>query len=639
MGMPEEQLLAVAARVSDGVLDEESSDWDTGELPVEDGLDGTFEALKEIARVAEGYRALVRSGDHSVASVKKSPLGRWGHLELIEKLGEGAAAEVFKVHDTRLDHDVALKLFKRTRLTQTEKQAVLEEGRRHARVKHANIATIHDADEHDGRLGISMEYIDGSTLHDVVAQLGPHGAEEAAHVGVELCRAVAAIHGKGLVHGDIKAQNVMREKGGRIVLMDFSTSRPLEATPATGQPHTEGTPIYMAPELFEGAAPSPQSDVYALGVLLFYLATGDYPVKARTLGELRDAMGRGERQSLYDLRPDLPKGFVHIVERASSPDLRDRFQSIGSLVGALSQTSQPLPMPRAVGEQQAERAKPRAPLPAFVRPVGVVAAIVVLIGFLGFVSSMALNVTLGRPASFAAESVTDWFTWGLRALIAPAVYMVLVAIVFVLLLGLWRALNMVGPVRRGVAKLRLHLSRLSGRLHLDDPTILAQALFAIGVLALAAIVWRYSDLIGAFMTPLDEAHAVEIAALRPDQIDSHVAYGQALDVLVLVLSVAWLKVFRVWRKERSRAAVMPLIATIAVIAAAVLLWVTPYRIVFQSEFERIEIEGQRGYILGEREGELLIYLPEAARNERRLVISEGDSRLHRLHVMENVFSP
>lgn len=252
---------------------------------------------------------------------------------------------------------------------------------------------------------------------------------------------------------------------------------------------------------------------------------------------------------------------------------------------------------------------------------------------------MALNVTLGRPASFAAESVTDWFVWGLRALIAPAVYMVLVAIGFALLLGLWRALNMVGPVRRGVARLRLHLARLTGRLHLNDPTILAQALFAIGVLALAAIVWRYSDLIGAFMTPLDEAHAVEIAALRPDQIDSHVAYGQTLDVLALVLSVAWLKVFRVWRKERSRAAVMPLIATIAVIAAAVLLWVTPYRIVFQSEFERVEIEGQRGYILGEREGELLIYLPEAARNERRLVISEGDSRLHRLQVMENVFSP
>ena len=635
MGMPEEQLLAVAARVSDGVSDETSanSDWDTAESPVGDAQEGTLHALKEIARVAEAYRALVRSDDHALASAKKAPLGRWGHLELMEKLGEGAAAEVFRVHDTRLDHDVALKLFKRTELTEAEKQAVLEEGRRHARVKHPNIATIHDADEHDGRIGISMEYIDGSTLHDVVAQQGPHGAGEAAHIGAELCRAVAAIHGQGLVHGDIKAQNVMREKGGRIVVMDFSTSRPLKGLPATGRTHTGGTPIYMAPELFEEAAPSPQSDVYALGVLLFYLATGDYPVKARSLGELRDAVLRDERQSLYDLRPDLPAGLSNVIHKAIARDAADRFQSVGALGGALSQTAE---QPRS---SDSGRARPVTPLPAFVRPLGALAGIVLLIGLLGFVSSMAFNVTLSRPASFAAESVTDWFIWGLRALIPPLVYMALAAIVFALLLGLWRALNMVGPLRRGVAKLRSHLARFSGRLHLNDPTILAQALFAIGVLALAAVIWGYIDLISAFMTPLNEAHSVEIAALRPDQIDSHVAYGRTLDLIILVLSVAWLKVFRAWRKERPQAGVMPLVATIAVIAAAVLLWVTPYRIVFQNEFEKIELDGQRGYILGEREGELLIYLPEAARNERRLVISDGDSRLHRLQVMENVFSP
>ena len=84
---------------------------------------------------------------------------------------------------------------------------------------------------------------------------------------------------------------------------------------------------------------------------------------------------------------------------------------------------------------------------------------------------------------------------------------------------------------------------------------------------------------------------------------------------------------------------MPLAATLAVIAAAILLWVAPYRIVWQNECEKVEIEGQRGYIVGEREGEFLIYLPEAPRNERRLVIDEDDVRLHRLRVMESVFSP
>ncbi|HEY7514951.1 MAG TPA: serine/threonine-protein kinase, partial [Vicinamibacteria bacterium] len=315
MSTPEGQLLALAARVSDGASNEtpadSTSDRDAAQAAGE-GEEATLQALKEIARVADAYRALVRSDDAVPPSAEKAPLGRWGHFELIEKLGEGSAAEVFKAHDTRLDHDVALKLFKRTQLTDAEKQAVLEEGRRHARVKHANIVTIHDANEHDGRIGIAMEYIDGSTLHDVVTQRGPHSAEEAAHIGVELCLAVAAIHGKGLVHGDIKAQNVMREKGGRIVVMDFSASRPLSTTVASGGAPLEGTPIYMAPELFEGAGPSPQSDVYALGVLLFYLATGTYPLKARTLGELRAALRRGERQSLYDQRPD-PKPPLGVV--------------------------------------------------------------------------------------------------------------------------------------------------------------------------------------------------------------------------------------------------------------------------------------------------------------------------------------
>jgi hypothetical protein len=234
--------------------------------------------------------------------------------------------------------------------------------------------------------------------------------------------------------------------------------------------------------------------------------------------------------------------------------------------------------------------------------------------------------------------VTDWFIWGLRALVAPAIYMSAAAILFALLLGLWRALNMVRPLRRTVAKQRARLARVSGSLHFKDPTILAQALFAIGLLALAAVVWRHAGLITAFMTSLDEATEREIAALRPDP-EAHAKYGLVLDMLILVLSVAWLTVFRAWRSERPRAGVLPLVATIAVIAAALLLVVAPYRTLWQNEFERVEIEGKRGYIIGERGGELLIYLPEAPRHQRRLVIGEGDVRLHRLRVVENIFSP
>jgi tRNA A-37 threonylcarbamoyl transferase component Bud32 len=640
MSTPEERLLAVAGRVADGAAEPalavSISEWDALRDSATEDVARTLRALEETARVAEAYRTLTREAPHRPRAGRTPPLGRWGHLVLVEKAGEGATAEVYRAHDTRLDHDVALKLFKRTRLTDTERQTILEEGRRHARVKHGNIATIHDANEHDGRIGISMEYIEGATLRDVVAQHGLLGAGEAAHIGIELCRALAAIHRQGLVHGDIKAQNVMREKGGRIVLMDFSTSRPLEDSPAVIRAQTEGTPMYMAPELFEGGAPSPASDVYALGVLLFHLATNDYPVRARTAGELKERVLRDERQSLYDLRPDLPPAFVQTVERALSADPGSRFPSVGALGGALAQTGDLEATPSAAAD--AERARP-ARLHPVIRGLVVSLGTVLFVGFLGFVSSTALNVTIGRPAEYAGESPADWLVWGLRALIAPVVYMALLAAALGLLVGLWRALKSVGPVGRSVARVCDRLTRASAPLHLSDPVILAQILFAVGLLGLAAICWQWADLIHAFAQHLDEAHADGLAPLRPDQVASHVTYGQALDLLVFVLGVAWVGVVRAWRDGRDRAGVLPLAATLAMMVAALVLWVTPYRILFQNEFEMVEVQGQRGYILGAKEGELLVYLPDAERNQRRVFLDEEDVSLRRLQVLENVFSP
>jgi tRNA A-37 threonylcarbamoyl transferase component Bud32 len=613
---------AVAERISDGAGEvaptEPSLERETLRIPVEE--EGTLSSLQDIARVAGAYRSLARLDLRPLAPERDAPHRRWGRLLLMEKVGEGAAAEVFRARDTLLDHDVALKLFKVRHLTEADRQTVLEEGRRHARVKHSNVATIHDADEHDGRIGISMEYIDGETLHEVVKKQGPRGASEAAQVGIELCRAVAAVHAQGLVHGDIKAHNVIREKGGRIVLMDFSTSRPLAASPDRSRASTEGTPLYMAPELFEGSGPSPLSDVYALGVLLFHLATGSYPVRARSLDELRDRISRGERQSLYDLRPDLHPGFVRTVEKALRTEPERRFPSVGALGAALA----------AVEE-------PSAP-PVVLRLLGACVAVVALVVLLGFVSSTAFNLTMGRPAEYAGESGMDWLIWGVRALIAPAVYILLAAAALRVLAPLWRALKALAPVGRGVRALRAWLARSPLGRHLTDPVVLAQALFAVGLLALGAVCWHYSDLISAFRAYVYEADAAELAPLRPDRLDTHIAYGQTLDMLILALALAWTRVFRAWKRGRPHQAVVPLASTIAVIAAALVLWVAPYQILFHNEFEKVEIEQTRGYVLGEKDGELLLYLPGAAKGSRRVFVAAGDPRLHRLKVMESAFS-
>jgi len=159
------------------------------------------------------------------------------------------------------------------------------------------------------------------------------GAREAAILGVDLCRALAAVHGAGLVHRDVKAGNVMREEGGRILLMDFGAVSDA-SSPEEGS--VSGTPRYIAPEIYAGEKASRRSDLFSLGVLLYHLVTGRYPVDARTVGELREKVARRETRLLRDERPDLPEGFVQVVERALGWNPEDRYASAGAMEQALS---------------------------------------------------------------------------------------------------------------------------------------------------------------------------------------------------------------------------------------------------------------------------------------------------------------
>jgi serine/threonine-protein kinase len=207
---------------------------------------------------------------------------------------------------------------------------ILEEARRLARIRHAHVVQVYGAEHHDNRVGLWMELVRGQSLEEVLQARGPFGAREAALIGLDLCAALAAVHGAGLLHRDIKAQNVMRESGGRLVLMDFGTGEEL-----SGTNRLVGTPLYLAPEIFRGQRASVQSDLYSLGVLLFYLVTGKFPVVAGSMEELARAHAQRQRQSLRDLRPDLPEAFVATVERALDSDPTRRYHSVGDFESAL----------------------------------------------------------------------------------------------------------------------------------------------------------------------------------------------------------------------------------------------------------------------------------------------------------------
>ncbi|MBZ5555949.1 MAG: protein kinase [Acidobacteriia bacterium] len=281
----------------------------------------------------------------------------WSHLDIREVLGAGGFGVVYRAWDPQLATEVALKVL--TRDTGAG-ATVIQEARLLARVRHPNIVSIYGADRWNGQVGLWMEFVRGRTLKQIVEQRGAFGAREAALVGLDLTRALAAVHGAGLVHRDVKPHNVMRDEGGRIILMDFGAGIEVDALSAGPQRKYVGTPLYMAPELFHDHRPSPQTDLYSLGILLYHLVSRAYPLDAVSPADVEAQLARSERRRLRDVRPDLPTEFVRIVERAIDPEPARRYASAGEMEADLAQfvvqDERALAAPRAD-----EAAPPRRP--------------------------------------------------------------------------------------------------------------------------------------------------------------------------------------------------------------------------------------------------------------------------------------
>jgi len=269
-------------------------------------------------------------------------LEHWAHLDIRSKVAQGMFGEVYRAWDRTLGREVALKLLRTDSMAgaaieNTLGSFVLEEGRHLARVRHTNVITVYGAGNDAGRVGLWMEYIVGRTLEDLLVDQGRLGARQAALIGIDLCRALIAVHGAGLVHRDVKARNIMIEDGGRTVLMDFGAGQEMRPESASKASTIVGTPYYMAPEVLNGEQPSRRSDIYSLGVLLFRLVTREYPVEGASVSELCVVHEKRGATLLRDARPDLPEAFVRVVEKAMAWDPRQRFATAGQMEQALTE--------------------------------------------------------------------------------------------------------------------------------------------------------------------------------------------------------------------------------------------------------------------------------------------------------------
>jgi serine/threonine protein kinase/tetratricopeptide (TPR) repeat protein len=328
--------------LAQAVADGQEVDWARAESAAETGSDReVIFRLKRIDTLVHRRRHLGDGVERDTSATGIRPsLPRWGHLSLIEKIGEGAFGEVYRARDSKLARDVALKLLRSGGPYSGRETTVIEEGRLLARVRHPNVVTVFGADFIDRRAGIWMEFVGGRTLETALKEHGRFGAREASLIGLDLTRALAAVHRAGLVHGDVKAHNVIREDGGRLVLMDFGAGREREGTGGAAENLT-GTPLYLAPEILQGEPASVRSDVYSLGILLYHLVTGSYPIAGASLQDVMTAHRDKALIRLRDLRPELPTPFVQVVERATASDPAARYATAGAMEAALAESLSP----------------------------------------------------------------------------------------------------------------------------------------------------------------------------------------------------------------------------------------------------------------------------------------------------------
>jgi serine/threonine protein kinase len=617
-------------RMADGL----PVDW--SELDSEANSDAEREELRCL-RILEEVAALHRSTEDPVTSVEEGathdsapdssktttgPAEMWGRYRLVAKVGEGSFGSVHRAWDPELEWEVAIKILHRKIADDQLKERLRREGRALAQVQHPNVVRVLSIESHGDRVGLCMEFVHGESL-DAVLRKGTLSAREAVLVGEDVCRALAAVHHAGFVHRDVKARNVMRDRTGRIVLMDFGTGRQADQLQTSGSLDIAGTPVYMAPEVLAGQGASVSSDVYSVGVLLYHLVSAAYPVEGRTMDDLRAAHLQGRRRPLIDRRPDLPLPFVQVVERALAPDPQQRYSSAGALLEALATLTNETPPARPVLASRLSNAA--------LAVVGGASALTAL----GVVVSSRFNLALER-SDFAVETVPDWFVWGVRSSLKPLAILMAAVLIVALLTVLRRVLLAVSPHgRRLDAAVRQRVDAVAHRLRLDDVTILACCVLVASVSVLLVAWWYFSPLLKASVTPISTAPVEDLARLSPGFSAFQDRYREVFTYISFFSIFAWYPVVRLARRRQQ---VLNWRVVSGGVVVAVLAFVSldlPYRLFLQATFDTARWNGSDCYILGERVEDRLIFCPAIPPPRSRIVPKD---EVQRSGTHENIFT-
>ncbi|MEW5875644.1 MAG: alpha/beta fold hydrolase, partial [Candidatus Zixiibacteriota bacterium] len=261
-------------------------------------------------------------------------------FRIIDRVGEGGMGIVLHAHDTRLARDVALKFLTRLGPMSAEHaERVRREARSLAALNHQNIVTLYDIDELDGIPFLVLEWVPGVDL-DASGRPGPLGSEEFLQLALPVAEALAAAHRIGMIHRDIKPNNVRVTPDSRVKLVDFGLAKIVSnGEIVTTSNALMGTVAYMSPEQAKGEEILPASDVFSFGVLSYELLTGRRPFPGQRAPEILYGIVHEPHPPLASLRPDLPAGLIAALERCLTKRPQERWRDGAELAEALRRSS------------------------------------------------------------------------------------------------------------------------------------------------------------------------------------------------------------------------------------------------------------------------------------------------------------
>ncbi len=311
--------------------------------------------------------------------------------DIEELVGHGGMSSVYRAHDRLLERHVALKILHDQYSTDDEfVERFKREARSVAQLSHPNIVTVIDRGEDAGHQYIVFEYVDGENLKELLVRSGRLSVRDTLELGLQIARALAFAHGQGLVHRDVKPQNVLLNGDGRAKVTDFGIARSLDVDGVTQVGTVLGTSDYIAPEQASGEPVDSQTDVYSLGVVLYELLAGEVPFSGDNFVAVAMKHVNETPKSLLDVRSDIPPRVASAVERALEKDPRERFPSMDAFAAELEACLAKLD--RAPGDADTQeriaiarvptrRRKRVSPWPIAIALLALVAIAAVVVGF------------------------------------------------------------------------------------------------------------------------------------------------------------------------------------------------------------------------------------------------------------------